>query len=179
MEISDLPEHLRPEFLLEFRPHHFWTSPKQKAKISLSDNFTDEVMRKCKIHYIPEVTHIIPYGEGKFMVVARVDVWKDEPKMENMVTAYASINEMPYKGGQPHYAQIAVTRALKIAVIRMLGISDHDVEMILDAYKITKADVLKVSNTSMAVRDVTVDDEPTETTTTEAPVEEIDLDLGL
>jgi hypothetical protein len=38
---------------------------------------------------------------------------------------------------------------------------------------------LKVSNTSMAVRDVTVDDEQTETTTTEAPVEEIDLDLGL
>ena len=177
MEISDLPEHLRPEFLLEFRPHHFWTSPKQKAKISLSDNFTDEIMRIREICYEPEITHIIPYGEGKFMVVAKVRVWKKDDPTD--VTAYASINEMPYKGGQPHYAQIAVTRALKIAVIRLLGISDHDVEMILDAYKITKADVLKVSNTSMAVRDVTVDDEPTETTTTEAPVEEIDLDLGL
>lgn len=176
MEINELPEHLKPEHLLEFKPYHFWTSPKQKSKITLSDNFTDEVMAAQNLHHEPEITHVLSLNEGKVMVVAKVTVWKND-FTANRVIAYASINEMPHKGGQSHYAQIAVTRALKIAVTRFLKISDHDVELIIDAYNIKKADVLRITEASGAVRESDTTDEPE--TTTEAPVEEINLDLGL
>jgi len=135
MEVKDLPERLKPDKLLEFKPYHFWVNKKDPAKkMTFSDNFIDEVMRTQKIKFHPEITHIVPFGDGKLCVVASVEVWKSESESTilDKVKSYASITEMPRPGGQTHYAQLAVTRALKTGIVRLLGISDHDVELIVE-----------------------------------------------
>ena len=142
-KIDALPEHLKG---ITFEPWHFYYNKKAKAgenRLILSDNFIDEVMRQKTLRFIPEITNITPLqgDNNKILMVARVEVYDEElfdldsNKPGGITTiGYASMTEMPHAGGQTHYAQMCVTRALKNAVIRHLQISDHDVQLVVDAY---------------------------------------------
>jgi len=175
MEVKDLPEHLRPDKLLEFKPYHFWVNKKDPAKkMTLADSFVDEVMREQHIKFHPEISHVIPFGDGKLCVVASVEVWKsgNESPILDKVKAFASVTEMPRPGGQTHYAQLAITRALKTAVIRLLGISDHDIELIISAYGIDQ----KMVPSSLRGNEAEVEEVAS---LPEVVEPDIDLNLGL
>ena len=152
----------------------FWKGKKADAKLVLSDNFVDEVMRIQDIKFEPSIEGVHFYSEhhSKIMLIAKVKVWKKGHEFDT-VTSFASVNAMPYKGGQEHYAQIAVTRAMKTALLRLLGISDHDVELLVEAYGIDKSKV------QMSTRESDFDTTNAPAANTEKLEPELDLGLDL
>jgi len=177
-KIEALPAHLKG---ITFEPWHFYYNKKAKAgenRLILSDNFIDEVMRQKNLHFTPAITHIIPLNgdNNKILMVARVNVFnlgeRDTEIQRKVTNGFASMTEMPHAGGQTHYAQMCVTRALKNAVIRHLQISDHDVQLVVDAYGF---DMKQIASQTRAITD------EVEEESTEAPVEAMpDLgDLGV
>jgi hypothetical protein len=142
-KMENLPEHLKG---IKFESWHFYINTKAKKgenKLTISDNFIDEVMRQKNLGFIPDITKVIPLGgeSGKVYVEAKVEIYDkglydldtDKPGGEK-TTGFASVTEMPHSGGQTHFAQLAITRALKNAVIRHLQISDHDILLVIEAY---------------------------------------------
>lgn len=170
-KIDALPDHLK---FINFKPWHFYYNTKAKKGVNqmmLGDNFIDEVMREQNIAFIPEITRVIPYGD-KLYVEAKVIVYNEQRE----TTAFASITQMPHAEGQTHYAQLAITRALKTALIRHLGISDHDVLMVIDAYGF---DMKTIKAQSMSSNDVIETEETTEKEQEITEEAEVDLNLGL
>jgi hypothetical protein len=180
-KIEALPEHLKG---ITFEPWHFYYNKKAKAgenRLILSDNFIDEVMRQKNLHFLPEITNIVPLNgdNNKILMVANVMVFDEEDynyeehkPLGKVTIGYASMTEMPHAGGQTHYAQMCVTRALKNAVIRHLKISDHDVQLVVDAYGF---DMKQITSQTRTITD------EIEEESIEAPVEAMpDLgDLGV
>jgi hypothetical protein len=177
-EIDNLPEHLTG---IKFEPWHFYRNTKAKKgenQLLLNDCFIDEVMRMKKLRFIPKITARLPYKNNELYIEAEVTVystnddgWVDE---SNNTKAFSSVTKMPHEGGQTHFAQIAITRALKTAVLRHLYISDHDIELAVAAYDITPAKV------NVMTRSITNDGDSEETDKTPQTIEpEIDLDLGI
>jgi hypothetical protein len=124
-------------------------------------------MRQANLHFVPEITRVLPFGEGQLYVEAKVEVFDDKKK----TISYASMTKMPHSDGQTHFAQVCITRAMKTAVLRHLQISDHDILMVIDAYGFDPK--------QMSTRSVT--NEVEEAEVAEAPVEAMpDLgDLGV
>jgi hypothetical protein len=164
-QIDELPDHLKK---IQFENWHFYPNKKDK-KLTLSDNFVDEVMRQLDIHFTPEITNVIPHGEGKLYVEAKVTVFNESSDYPRKTIAYASITQMPHADGQTHFSQLAITRALKTALIRHLQISDHDIELVTTAYGFT------AKNVTQMTRNIS-DDEPA---TNEPKVVEPEIDLDL
>lgn len=173
---DELPDHLKS---IDFKPWHFYVNKKDKdKKLLISANFIQEMMREKDLAFNPSV-QVIPYGENQLIAIGTVDVYEKTCVKESKntqtwsyedipkTTGIASVTKMPHDGGQTHFAQFAITRALKQAVIRHLHISAHDIEMVIEAYGFDK-------NKTIATRSTTDDVEETD----EAPIDS-DVDLGL
>ncbi len=172
-EIDELPLHLNG---ITFQPWHFYRNKKAKPgenPLLLQDCFVDEVMRMKNLQARPEITRVMPFGESSLYVEGHVKVWERGKPDNNLATeAFASVTKMPYEGGQTHYAQIAITRALRTAVIRHLQISDHDIELAIKAYEIDSNKVKSMSTRNIA-------DGPGEETTEKIePIDVPEVNLG-
>ena len=158
---SKIPEHLRH---IDFKQWHFYVMTKNgKTTYTLNDNFTDEMMVQLGLNFDAEVT-IHDYSETEKLTLAQVRV-KDDKKS---TVGFASVTRMPRPDGQTHFAQLAVTRALSSAIQRHIGISGHDVELIVEALGI-KPEVMQTREYSST----TVEE------ATELPTEDIGLDLTI
>lgn len=155
-QIDALPEHLS---YIKFEPYHIYVNTatvkgKPKTTITPSDNLIDDLIRWKDLWFETDM-QINPFRENQTIFTARVYVWEGEkgkPGEVRTTTAFASVNAMTFeKGERPatHLAQLAVTRALKPAVLRHLRISDHDIALLIEAYDI---DIKKLSKTPTAVR---------------------------
>lgn len=152
-KIAALPAHIQK---IKFEPWHFYLPKKSKdGKLVIADNFIDEVMRMFKIEFTAEMSPPpMQYGDNGLIVFGSVTV--DSPAGPK-VTAFASATKMPSETGQTHYAQLVITRALKTAVMRHLYISDHDLELAIEAYGITLSQIK--SQTRQISADEPEDDE--------------------
>lgn len=175
-QIDALPKHLEG---IRFENWHFYYNKKAKKgenALLLQDNFIDDVMRVKNIHFTPEITRVIHIEGDKFYIEAKVTVYNQGPMVgtnQKNTTAFASMTRMPHDSGQTHYAQMCITRALRTAVLRHLGISDHDIQLAIEAYEIS------LKNVSTMARSVT-EDEPEEVKQEDAIISEVDLgDLGV
>ena len=153
-QIDALPEHLS---YIKFEPYHIYVNTatvkgKQKTTITPSDNLIDDLLRWKDIGFAVEMPYIGPFRENQTLLVAKVTVWTGEYEFARNTVSFASVNAMQYEKGEKtatHLAQLAVTRALKPAVLRHLRISDHDIALLIEAYDI---DIKKLSKTPTAVR---------------------------
>lgn len=158
---AEIPEHLRH---IKFQPWHFWSNTYNgKTTYALNDNFNDEVMVQLGLTYDAEVS-IHDYTENEKLILASVIV-KDDKKR---TPGFASVTRMPRTDGQTSFAQLAVTRALSVALQRHIGISNHDVISIVEALGI-KPEVMQTREYSST----TVEE------ATELPTEDIGLDLTI
>ena len=102
-------------------------------------------MQALNLGHTAKVT-ITPYGEKELLVMAEVWIFDKTVGPTGNLTpstpGFASVAKMPsestksYDGQrkerQTHYAQLAVTRAISTALQRHIGISGHDVEIIVE-----------------------------------------------
>lgn len=159
---TQVPEHLRH---IKFQTWHFYVPKKSTTGQPLvTDDFVTEVMQQLGLTFKAEVT-VHPYTEDKKLILARVDIMENN---ETKTPAYASITEMPHKQGQTHFAQLATTQALKTALRRHIGLSNHDTELI------TKA--IGFNSKTIKTRETTDLEEETEDI---EPVDDISLDLEI
>jgi hypothetical protein len=175
--IDKLPEHLKG---FKFEPWHFYKNLKAKKgenQLILNDCFIDEVMRVKNIDFTPEITARMPYKGDGLYIEATVTVRSLVMGKERKTIAISSMTKMPFEGGQTHFAQLVITRALKTAVIRHLQISDHDIELVIEAYEIKKN---QVTTKTRNITDDTQDDEENESHKTPQVIEpDIDMNLGI
>jgi hypothetical protein len=129
----ELPPHLKD---IDFKPWHFYKMEKAgKVTIDVNADFITEVMRQKKIKHHPEF-EIHSYGDDGMIAIARIDVWTEGNNKET-TSGFASMTKMPHQDGQTHFAQMCITRALKVAVMRHLGISDNDIKILIEHYGYT------------------------------------------
>ena len=163
---AEIPDHLKD---IEFKPWHFYTTKDRNGKLmhTLTSNFVEETLRKMKLHHNANVA-AMPYGENGILVLAEVDIFPEGNLPGNSTRGHASVTRMPREGGQTSFAQLAVTRALSVALRRRLGISKHDIETVIEALGMKPETIQTREYSNNVVEEAT-----------ELPTEDIGLDLDL
>lgn len=163
---AEIPEHLRN---IEFKPWHFYAMKNNKTgkmMHTLNSNFVDEMMRELKLTHTAEVS-MIPYGENGIIVSAEVHIFAED-NAENATPGHASVTRMPREDGQTSFAQLAVTRALSVALRRRLGISKHDIEMVVEATGIAPETIKTREYSNSPIEEAE-----------ELPIDDVGLDLDI
>jgi hypothetical protein len=169
-EETTLPEHLRKIIL---KQHHIYSNSQgKKTTIAVTKDFILDMMNQFNLRYKINAYQVNPFRNDQTIVSVVLTVFdaNDPENITKQTPGIASIDKMPTKrrSGNSSYdtdddrmtslGQMALTSALKNAVMRHLYITANDIELLIKHHEIKLG-----GNTSIA-REVIDDVEEIEDT---------------